>query len=48
MNHPVEYLHQTSFGIGILGVLVLVFGVACSLFSLFSAGLWRGPALGVW
>ena len=24
-----EYLHQTSFGIGLLGVLVIVFGVAC-------------------
>ena len=31
MNHPMEYLHQTSFGIGILGVLVIVFGVACGL-----------------
>src|SRR5437667_306562 len=29
MNHPMEYLHQTGFGIGILGVLVIVFGVAC-------------------
>jgi len=26
-----EYLHQTSFGIGILGVLVIVFGVASGL-----------------
>jgi uncharacterized membrane protein len=24
-------LHQTSFGIGVLGVLVIVFGVACGL-----------------
>src|SRR6267154_1503362 len=31
MNHPMEYLHHTSFGIGILGVLVIVFGVACGL-----------------
>ena len=28
-----EYLHHTSFGIGLLGVLVIVFGVA--------GGLWR-------
>jgi uncharacterized membrane protein len=28
MNHPMEYLHHVSFGIGILGVLVIVFGVA--------------------
>lgn len=26
-----EYLHHASFGIGILGVLVIVFGVACGL-----------------
>jgi uncharacterized membrane protein len=26
-----EYLHQTSFVIGVLGVLVIVFGVACGL-----------------
>jgi uncharacterized membrane protein len=26
-----EYLHYTSFGIGVLGVLVIVFGVACGL-----------------
>src|SRR6266566_7024220 len=26
-----EYLHHTSFGIGVLGVLVIVFGVACGL-----------------
>src|SRR5258708_25553257 len=26
-----EYLHHTSFGIGGLGVLVIVFGVACGL-----------------
>lgn len=28
-----EYLHHTSFGIGVLGVLVICFGVA--------SGLWR-------
>ena len=26
-----QYLHHTSFGIGVLGVLVIVFGVACGL-----------------
>ena len=26
-----NFLHQTSFGIGVLGVLVIVFGVACGL-----------------
>lgn len=29
-----EYLHQTSFGIGVLGVLVIVFGVACGVVRL--------------
>src|SRR5438067_7065711 len=33
--HPaglnMEYLHQASFGIGLLGVLVIVFGVLCGL-----------------
>src|SRR6266516_5544355 len=27
MNTPMEYLHHASFGIGVLGVLVIVFGV---------------------
>src|SRR6266542_132555 len=31
MNSPMEYLHHASFGIGVLGVLVIVFGVACGL-----------------
>jgi uncharacterized membrane protein len=31
MNHTMEYLHHASFGIGVLGVLVIVFGVACGL-----------------
>src|SRR6266496_6325909 len=26
-----EYLHDASFGIGVLGVLVIVFGVACGV-----------------
>src|SRR6266850_2075883 len=31
MNHPMEYLHHASFGIGVLGVLVIVFGVVSGL-----------------
>jgi uncharacterized membrane protein len=31
MNYPVQYLHHVSFGIGILGVLVIVLGVAGGL-----------------
>jgi uncharacterized membrane protein len=31
MNTPMKYLHHASFGIGVLGVLVIVFGVACGL-----------------
>lgn len=27
-----QYLHHASFGIGVLGVLVIVFGVLCGLF----------------
>jgi uncharacterized membrane protein len=32
-----EYLHHISFGIGLLGVLVIVFGVACGLVRLLRA-----------
>ena len=32
-----NYLHQTSFGIGVLGVLVIVFGVACGVARLLRA-----------
>src|SRR3974390_950183 len=32
-----DYLHQTSFGIGVLGVLVIVFGVAGGLVRLLRA-----------
>jgi uncharacterized membrane protein len=39
MNHPMEYLHHTSFGIGVLGVLVIVFGVACGLVRFIVAEL---------
>src|SRR5262245_33432649 len=31
MNHPMDYLHHVSFGIGVLGVLVIVFGVVCGV-----------------
>jgi uncharacterized membrane protein len=31
MSHPIEYLHHVTFGIGALGVLVIVFGVACGI-----------------
>jgi uncharacterized membrane protein len=31
MGHPIEYLHHVTFGIGALGVLVIVFGVACGI-----------------
>src|SRR6266403_464358 len=31
MNHSMEYLHHTSLGIGVLGVLVIVYGVACGV-----------------
>jgi len=32
-----EYLHLISFGIGVLGVLVIVFGVACGLLRFLRA-----------
>src|SRR6266542_5384043 len=31
MNHPMEYLHSATFGISVLGVLVIIFGVLCGL-----------------
>jgi len=31
MNHPMEYLHHATFGISVLGVLVIIFGVLCGL-----------------
>ena|SRR5436309_2251552 len=34
-----EYLHHTSFAIGVLGVLVIVFGVACGLVRFVRAEL---------
>src|ERR1041384_5969324 len=37
MNFPMEYLHHASFGIGVLGVLVIVFGVASGLVRFVSS-----------
>src|SRR4051812_38005769 len=37
MNQLVEYFHHTSFGIGVLGVLVIVFGVASGLLRFIRA-----------
>jgi uncharacterized membrane protein len=37
--YPMEYLHHVSFGIGVLGVLVIVFGVACGLVRFLCAEL---------
>jgi uncharacterized membrane protein len=34
-----EYLHHASFGIGVLGVLVIVFGVLCGLVRFVRAEL---------
>jgi uncharacterized membrane protein len=34
-----NYLHHTSFGIGVLGVLVIVFGVACGVMRFVRAEL---------
>lgn len=31
MSHPLEYLHHATFGISLLGVLVIVFGVLCGV-----------------
>lgn len=31
MNHPMEFLHHATFGIGMLGVLVIVYGVIVGL-----------------
>src|SRR5689334_19069565 len=39
MIHPMEYLHHASFGIGVLGVLVIAFGVAGGLVRFIGAEL---------
>jgi uncharacterized membrane protein len=31
MNHSMEYLHRATFGISLLGVLVIIFGVLCGV-----------------
>jgi uncharacterized membrane protein len=38
-----EYLHQASFGIGMLGVIVIVFGVACGL-ARFLRAEWKAAS----
>src|SRR5436190_8382683 len=35
MSHPMDYLHHVSFGIRILGVLVIIFGVAACVTRFF-------------
>ena len=42
-----EYLHHTSFGIGVLGVLVIVFGVLCGLVRFVRAEFSAARGLGV-
>jgi len=31
MNHPMEYVNHATFGISVLGVLVIIFGVLCGV-----------------
>src|SRR6516162_5535495 len=42
-----EYLHHASFGIGVLGVLVIVFGVVCGLVRFIGAEFLAVRGLGV-
>src|SRR5438045_8493081 len=42
-----EYLHHASFGIGVLGVLVIVFGVLCGLVRFVRAEFSAARSLGV-
>jgi uncharacterized membrane protein len=42
-----EYLHHTSFGIGVLGVVVIVFGVVGGLLRFIRAEFWAARGLGV-
>src|SRR6266566_3408367 len=42
-----EYLHHASFGIGVLGVLVIVFGVFCGLVRFIRAEFSAARGLGV-
>lgn len=52
MNNSLEYLHHISFGIGVLGVLVILFGVLRGLLSFlraeWSEALGRNPAEDRW
>jgi uncharacterized membrane protein len=42
-----EYLHHASLGIGVLGVLVIVFGVLCGLIRFIRAEVASARGLGV-
>src|SRR5215468_7907466 len=42
-----EYLHHASFGVGVLGVLVIVFGVLCGLVRFVRAEFSAARGLGV-
>jgi len=35
MNHAMEYLHHATFGISVLGGLVIIFGVLCGVGRFF-------------
>ena len=37
MNHPMEYLNHATFGISVLGVLVIMFGVLCGVVRIVRA-----------
>src|SRR5215831_271596 len=42
-----DYLHHASFGIGVLGVLIIVFGVFCGLIRFIRAELTAARGLAV-
>ncbi len=42
-----QYLHHASFGIGVLGVLVIVFGVLCGLVRFVRAEFFAARGLSV-
>jgi|SRR5436190_19055075 len=42
-----EYLHHASFGIGVLGVMVIIFGVVCGLVRFIRAEFWAVRGLGM-
>jgi uncharacterized membrane protein len=49
MNYHVEYLHHAAFGISILGVTVIVFGVLCGVLRFLRSEVFaaRGAEVGV-